>query len=114
MRALRRRASNLIDRWDKHSNQRVLLVGGKSIEVAVTQAGTSDTQRLQVTLLRGLGRVDAYPGDDVGARNDLKRWLGPSRTLDYEGCAVSRLGGRLMPGWFIFICYWIVWRLLCI
>lgn len=26
-------------------------------------------------LLRGLGRLDVFPGDDVGARNKLQRFL---------------------------------------
>ena len=35
-------------------------------------------------LLRGLGRLHIFPGDDVGARNNLQRWLGLKRPLDYE------------------------------
>ena len=29
----------------------------------------------QYVLLRGLGRVDVFPGDDVGGQNKLQRWL---------------------------------------
>lgn len=36
-------------------------------------------------LLRGLGRLHIFPGDDVGARNNLQRWLGLKKPLDYEG-----------------------------
>jgi DNA-3-methyladenine glycosylase II len=36
-------------------------------------------------LLRGLRRWHIFPGDDVGARNNLTRWLGLSGDLDYEG-----------------------------
>jgi len=39
----------------------------------------------EYTLLRGLGRVHIFPGDDVGARNNLQRWLRLTKTLDYEG-----------------------------
>ena len=39
----------------------------------------------EYVLLRGLGRLDVFPGDDVGARNNLARFLGRSRPLDYEG-----------------------------
>jgi DNA-3-methyladenine glycosylase II len=39
----------------------------------------------EYVLLRGLGRVRVFPGDDVGARNNLRRWLRLRRTLDYEG-----------------------------
>lgn len=47
----------------------------------------------EYTLLRGLGRVHVFPGDDVGARNNLKRWLGLRKTLDYEGVR------RVLAGW---------------
>jgi DNA-3-methyladenine glycosylase II len=36
-------------------------------------------------LLRGLGRTHIFPGDDVGARNNLQRWLGLPERLDYRG-----------------------------
>jgi DNA-3-methyladenine glycosylase II len=36
-------------------------------------------------LLRGLGRWHVFPGDDIGARNNLTRWLGLGEELDYEG-----------------------------
>jgi len=36
-------------------------------------------------LLRGLGRWHIFPGDDVGARNNLTRWLGLTENLDYAG-----------------------------
>jgi DNA-3-methyladenine glycosylase II len=35
-------------------------------------------------LLRGLGRWHVFPGDDVGARNNLTHWLGLSGDLDYQ------------------------------
>jgi DNA-3-methyladenine glycosylase II len=38
-------------------------------------------------LLRGLGRLHIFPGDDVGARNNLQRWLHLTDSLDYEGVA---------------------------
>lgn len=34
-------------------------------------------------LLRGLGRTHIFPGDDVGARNNVQRWLGLPKRLDY-------------------------------
>ncbi|WP_376791845.1 DNA-3-methyladenine glycosylase family protein [Thermoflexus sp.] len=39
----------------------------------------------EYTLLRGMGRLHIFPGDDVGARNHLQRWLGRRRPFDYEG-----------------------------
>ena len=34
-------------------------------------------------MLRGFGRVNVFPGDDVGARNKLARWIGVALPLDY-------------------------------
>jgi DNA-3-methyladenine glycosylase II len=44
-------------------------------------------------LLRGLGRWHIFPGDDVGARNNLTRWLELSEDLDYESV------GRTLARW---------------
>ena len=46
----------------------------------------------EYVLLRGLGRLQVFPGDDVGARNNLQRWLGHGESLDYDGVrqAVAR------------------------
>ncbi|MGH8024665.1 MAG: hypothetical protein ACRED1_13835, partial [Limisphaerales bacterium] len=45
--------------------------------------------------LRGLGRLNVYPGDDVGARNNLHRWLKLRKPLDYDG--VRRVTSRWQP-----------------
>ena len=37
----------------------------------------------EYVLLRGLGRLDVFPGDDVGAQKGLARWLGRSRRMGY-------------------------------
>jgi DNA-3-methyladenine glycosylase II len=37
----------------------------------------------EYVLLRGLGRTNVFPGDDVGARNNLERWLHLRKKLDY-------------------------------
>lgn len=39
----------------------------------------------EYALLRGLGRLEVFPGDDVGARKNLQRWLGLAAPLNYEG-----------------------------
>jgi DNA-3-methyladenine glycosylase II len=39
----------------------------------------------EYVLLRGLGRLHVFPGDDVGAQKSLARWLGRPRPLDYDG-----------------------------
>ncbi len=39
----------------------------------------------EYTLLRGDGRLSIFPGDDVGVRKHLEKWLGLSHRLDYGG-----------------------------
>ncbi len=39
----------------------------------------------EYVLLRGLGRIHVFPGDDVGARKNLQRWLGLPSALDFVG-----------------------------
>jgi DNA-3-methyladenine glycosylase II len=39
----------------------------------------------EYVLLRGLGRTNIFPGDDIGGRNNLRRWLHLARPLDYAG-----------------------------
>jgi DNA-3-methyladenine glycosylase II len=46
----------------------------------------------ECVLLRGLGRLDVYPGDDVGARNKLRRFL----SLDHDP-GYDEIARRLRP-----------------
>jgi DNA-3-methyladenine glycosylase II len=38
----------------------------------------------EYVLLRTLGRLDVFPGDDVGARNKLQHWLGLDTPPTYD------------------------------
>ena len=49
----------------------------------------------EYVLLRGLGRLNVFPGDDVGAQKSLARWLGRPDPLDYGG--VTRAVERWQP-----------------
>jgi DNA-3-methyladenine glycosylase II len=49
----------------------------------------------EYVLLRGLGRLHVFPGDDVGAHNKLRRLFGLDTTLDYE--TVRELVARWQP-----------------
>ena len=49
----------------------------------------------EYVLQRGLGRLNVFPGDDVGARNNLAPWLGLVPPLDYD--AVKRALDRWQP-----------------
>jgi DNA-3-methyladenine glycosylase II len=39
----------------------------------------------EYVMLRGFGRIDIFPGDDVGGRNKLFEWLGASGEPTYDG-----------------------------
>jgi DNA-3-methyladenine glycosylase II len=39
--------------------------------------------------LRGFGRLNVFPGDDVGAQKSLARWLGRPAPLDYRGVTTA-------------------------
>jgi DNA-3-methyladenine glycosylase II len=47
----------------------------------------------EYVLLRGLGRLDIFPGDDVGARKKLAQFLRKKKPLDYDGLQ------RAVAGW---------------
>ena len=47
----------------------------------------------EYVLLRTLGRLNVFPGDDVGASNNLQRWLGLEQHLDYAAV------GRVLARW---------------
>jgi DNA-3-methyladenine glycosylase II len=49
----------------------------------------------EYVLLRGLGRLHVFPGDDVGAHNKLRRFFDIDMPLDYDG--VRRLVARWHP-----------------
>jgi DNA-3-methyladenine glycosylase II len=49
----------------------------------------------EYVLLRGLGRLHVFPGDDVGAHNKLRHLFGIHTPLDYE--SVHRLVARWHP-----------------
>jgi DNA-3-methyladenine glycosylase II len=49
----------------------------------------------EYVLLRGLGRLHIFPGDDVGAHNKLRRLFAIETPLDYE--AVGRMVARWHP-----------------
>jgi DNA-3-methyladenine glycosylase II len=49
----------------------------------------------EYALLRGMGRIHIFPGDDVGVRNRLQDWMEVGSPLDYEG--VRRLLNRWKP-----------------
>jgi DNA-3-methyladenine glycosylase II len=81
-----------------------LVATGALDEPALETAGRAEaTRRLmairgigrwsaEYVLLRGLGRLDVYPGDDVGARSKLRRFL----SLDHDP-GYDEIARRLRP-----------------
>ena len=49
----------------------------------------------EYVVLRGLKPLDIFPGDDVGARNRLAKWMHRKKPLDYDG--VARVTRRWHP-----------------
>ena len=55
----------------------------------------------EYVMLRGFGRLNFFPGGDVGGRNGLREWLGIRREIDFD--AVDKLMRRWHPwGGFIY------------
>jgi DNA-3-methyladenine glycosylase II len=52
----------------------------------------------EYVLLRGLGRTNIFPGDDVGARNNLRQWLHLEGPLDYDGVRRTLMRWRRFGG----------------
>ena len=63
----------------------------------------------EYVLLRGLGRLSVFPGDDVGARNQLARWLNVESVRGYAG--VAKLLRRWHPHEGLIYFHLLLWRL---
>jgi len=80
------------DRLDLEGLQ--LLEDGAAIERLTSLRGIG-RWTAEYVLLRGLGRLHVFPGDDVGAHNKLRHLFGIDTPLDYD--AVHRLVARWHP-----------------
>ena len=96
----RQKASSLIDL------SREIVEEGLDLEALASLEDSEALERLtqfrgvgrwtaEYTLLRGLGRIHIFPGDDVGVRNRLQSWMRVIKPLDYEG--VRRILNRWKP-----------------
>jgi DNA-3-methyladenine glycosylase II len=56
----------------------------------------------EYVLLRGFGRFNIFPGDDVGGRNGLRHYLGINDELDYEGVRDAIARWRTWGGFIYF------------
>jgi DNA-3-methyladenine glycosylase II len=80
------------DRLDLEGLQ--CLEDGAAIERLISLRGIG-RWTAEYVLLRGLGRLHVFPGDDVGAHNKLRRLFAIDTPLDYE--SVDRLVSRWHP-----------------
>jgi DNA-3-methyladenine glycosylase II len=70
--------------------------GGLSDDEAIARLSTIrgvGRWTAEYVMLRGLGRINIFPGDDVGARNKLFEWLGARGAPTYDGV------GRMLKRW---------------
>ena len=78
------------------SLSRALTAGALDLDAIKTMDNGAARERLlelhgagrwtaEYALLRGLGRLHVFPGDDVDARKRLARWLNRRTSFDYEG-----------------------------
>jgi DNA-3-methyladenine glycosylase II len=85
---------------------RAIVAGGLDLEALQQLEDGAAIERLtslrgvgrwtaEYVLLRGLGRLHVFPGDDVGAHNKLRQLFGIDTPLDHE--AVGRLVARWHP-----------------
>ena len=101
--ALRRRAENIIDRWDGRTYSRMLVLGRKPVELNVTQIGTRTSPRLRVIatgprLTRPETRdVSALVERMLGTRVDLTRFYRLAARHPELGDLVRRFRGLKPP-----------------
>ncbi len=105
--ALRRRAHNAVDRFDGDAYRRVFCLAGELDLEALHGAGDAAAREIllslpgigrwsaEYVLLRGLARYHVLPGDDVGARNNLRRRFGLTPDAGYD--EVAGLSERWWP-----------------
>jgi DNA-3-methyladenine glycosylase II len=103
---LRRRGFSMAKARTIVETARAIVAGGLDLEALHQLDDLAAIERLtslrgigrwtaEYVLLRGLGRLNVFPGDDVGAHNKLRRLLAIDTPLDYD--AVRRLVARWHP-----------------
>jgi DNA-3-methyladenine glycosylase II len=101
--ALRRRAENIIDRWDGRTYGRVFVLDGKAVELEVSQLGTRTRPRLQVVVTgsrltrRGRRMLATLVERMLGTRVDLTRFYQLAARQPELGDLVRRFRGLKPP-----------------
>jgi DNA-3-methyladenine glycosylase II len=94
----RRKAESILELARRVADGGLDLAGLSSLSdetvcASLQQLGGVGRWSAEYTLLRGLGRLAVFPGDDVGARNNLARRLHLDARLDYDSV------GRAVAPW---------------
>ena len=101
--ALRRRAENIIDRWDGRTYSRAFVLDGKAVELEVTQIGTHTRPRLRVIATgprltrRGKRIVSTLVERMLGTRVDLTKFYRLAAQQPELGDLVRRFRGLKPP-----------------
>ena len=101
--ALRRRAENIIDRWDGRTYSRVFVLDAKAVELEVSQLGTRTRPRLRVIATgsrltrRGKRIVSTLVERMLGTRVDLTMFYRLAARLPDLGDLVQRFRGLKPP-----------------
>jgi DNA-3-methyladenine glycosylase II len=101
--ALRRRAENIIDRWDGRTYNRAFVLDGKAVELEVSQLGTRTRPRLQVVVTgsrltrRGRRILSTLVERMLGTRVDLTRFYQLAARQPELGDLVRRFRGLKPP-----------------
>ena len=75
--ALRRRANNIVDRWDGKTYRRVIPLDGQFVDIAVTQTGTQDDPELNIEA----ASAGLSPEDESTIMAIVERILGTRQDL---------------------------------
>jgi len=75
--ALRRRANNIVDRWDGKTYRRVLLLDDRIVDIAVTQTGPQDDAELKIEA----ASAGLSPKDESNIITIVERMLGTRQDL---------------------------------
>lgn len=101
--ALRRRAENVIDRWDGRTYGRVLVLDEKAVELQISQIGTRKKPRLRIITTgprltpRGKRIVSAFVERTLGTRVDLTKFYQLAGRQSELGDLVRRFRGLKPP-----------------
>jgi len=101
--ALRRRAENIVDRWDGKTYGRVLVLNRTAVELKVSQFGTRTRPQLRVTARRerltetGMRTVSAYVERILGTRIELSGFYRLAKRQPKLGDLVRRFRGLKPP-----------------